>query len=79
MVVYLDKIQRPNGLFYHAEDVPFFWGRGNGWMAAGMTELLGLLPKDNPNHVRILESYRKMMDTFTPISERRRFMGTIGR
>ena len=63
MVIYLDKIQRPNGLFYHAEDVPFFWGRGNGWMAAGMTELLGLLPKDNPNHVRILKSYRKMMDT----------------
>lgn len=63
MVVYLDKIQRPNGLFYHAEDVPFFWGRGNGWMAAGMTELLGLLPEDNPHRSRILESYRKMMDT----------------
>ena len=65
MVVYLDKIQRPNGLFYHAEDVPFFWGRGNGWMAAGMTELLGLLPEDNPNRTRILESYRKMMDTLS--------------
>lgn len=63
MVVYLDKIQRPNGLFYHAEDVPFFWGRGNGWMAAGMTELLGLLPEDNPHRSRILDSYRKMMDT----------------
>lgn len=63
MVIYLDKIQRPNGLFYHAEDVPFFWGRGNGWMAAGMTELLGLLPKDNPNRPRILKSYRKMMET----------------
>lgn len=63
MVAYLDRIQRPNGLFYHAEDVPFFWGRGNGWMAAGMTELLGLLPLDNPNRERILESYRKMMNT----------------
>ena len=37
MVFYLDELQRPNGLFYHAPDVPFFWGRGNGWMAAGMT------------------------------------------
>lgn len=63
MVVYLGKIQRPNGLFYHAEDVPFFWGRGNGWMAAGMTELLGLLPEDNPNRPHILESYRLMMRT----------------
>ncbi len=63
MVTYLDKIQRPNGLFYHAEDAPFFWGRGNGWMAAGMTELLSSLPQDNPNYSRIMESYRKMMKT----------------
>ena len=38
MVVYLDELQRPNGLFYHAPDVPYFWARGNGWMAAGMAE-----------------------------------------
>lgn len=37
MVMYLDELQRPNGLFYHAPDVPFYWGRGNGWMAAGMS------------------------------------------
>ena len=35
MVAYLDKLQQPNGLFYHAPDVPFFWGRGDGWVAAG--------------------------------------------
>ena len=29
MVVYLDELQRPNGLFYHAPDVPYFWARGN--------------------------------------------------
>ena len=40
MVAYLDKLQQPNGLFYHAPDVPFFWGRGDGWVAAGMTEML---------------------------------------
>jgi hypothetical protein len=38
MVLYLDSLQRPNGLFFHAPDVPFFWSRGNGWMAAGMSE-----------------------------------------
>lgn len=63
MVSYLDRIQRPNGLFYHAEDAPFFWARGNGWMAAGMTELLGLLPEDNPNRERIMASYHKMMNS----------------
>jgi len=63
MVAYLDKLQEPNGLFYHAPDVPFFWGRGNGWMAAGMTELLRSLPEDNPDRPRIMEGYRKMMAT----------------
>jgi rhamnogalacturonyl hydrolase YesR len=61
MVLYLDELQRPNGLFYHAPDVPFFWGRGNGWMAAGTAELLRSLPEDNPDRPRILDGYRKMM------------------
>ena len=61
MVAYLDKLQEPNGLFYHAPDVPFFWGRGNGWMAAGMTELLRILPSDNQDRPRILEGFKKMM------------------
>ena len=63
MAAYLDKLQQPNGLFYHAPDVPFFWGRGNGWMAAGMAELLRSLPKDHPNRARIMDGYRKMMAT----------------
>jgi rhamnogalacturonyl hydrolase YesR len=61
MVVYLDALQRPDGLFFHAPDVPFFWGRGNGWMAAGTAELLRSLPADNPDRPRILAGYRKMM------------------
>ncbi|HEX3007106.1 MAG TPA: glycoside hydrolase family 88 protein [Bacteroidales bacterium] len=61
MVLYLDELQRPNGLFYHAPDVPFHWARGNGWMAAGMTELLRCLPKDHKDRPRILEGYQKMM------------------
>lgn len=63
MAAYLDKLQQPNGLFYHAPDVPFFWGRGNGWMAAGMAELLRSLPKDHPNRARVMDGYRKMMAT----------------
>jgi unsaturated rhamnogalacturonyl hydrolase len=61
MVAYLDKLQRPNGLFHHAPDAPFYWGRGNGWVAAGMTELLRALPVDHPQRGRILAAYRKMM------------------
>ena len=61
MVAYLDKLQQPNGLFFHAPDVPFFWGRGDGWMAAGMSELLRSLPADHPRRARILKGYQTMM------------------
>jgi len=63
MVAYLDKIQQPNGLFFHAETSPFFWGRGNGWMAAGMAELLSDLPETNTDKPRILKAYVIMMQT----------------
>lgn len=61
MVAYLDALQRPNGLFFHAPDTPFFWGRGNGWMAAGMSELLRELPASHRHHARILAGYHAMM------------------
>ena len=63
MVFYLDSTQQSNGLFFHAPDVPFFWGRGNGWMAAGMAELLRTLPEDNPDRLRIMQGYLKMMES----------------
>lgn len=61
MVAYLDKLQQTNGLFFHGQSAPFYWGRGNGWMAAGSTELLRSLPASHPKHARILAGYRKMM------------------
>ena len=61
MVAYLDKLQQPGGLFFHAPEVPFYWGRGNGWVAAGMAEILRDLPADHPRRARILDAYRKMM------------------
>jgi unsaturated rhamnogalacturonyl hydrolase len=61
MAAYLDKLQQPNGLFLHAPDSPFYWGRGNGWVAAGMAELLRDLPESHPYHARIMAGYRAMM------------------
>jgi rhamnogalacturonyl hydrolase YesR len=61
MAAYLDRLQQPNGLFFHAPDSPFFWGRGNGWVAAGMAELLRSLPATEPHYARIMEGYHKMM------------------
>ncbi len=62
MCSYLDSIQTPEGLFHHAAEAPFLWCRGNGWMAAGMTELLSLLPESHPDRPRIMEAYLKMMN-----------------
>ena len=61
MALYLDRLQLENGLFYHASDVPFVWGRGAGWMAAGMALVLKELPGDHGERARILAGYRKMM------------------
>lgn len=61
MAVYLDSLQQPNGLFYHAPDARFFWGRGNGWMAAGMAELLSSLSPQSIYYNRIMLGYKKMI------------------
>lgn len=63
MVLYLDELQRPNGLFYHAPDVPYYWARGDGWMAVGMADLLRDLPKDHKDYARIMEGYLTMMES----------------
>jgi unsaturated rhamnogalacturonyl hydrolase len=61
MASYLDKLQQPSGLFYHAPDVPFYWSRGDGWVACGMAEMLRSLPPNHPRHARILDGYHSMM------------------
>lgn len=63
MILYLDTIQLDNGLFYHAPYAHFSWGRGNGWMAAGMAEILRAMPADHPDRPHIMNGYRNMMAT----------------
>ena len=62
-VLYLDRLQKPNGIFFHTPDAPFHWGRGNGWMAAAMPMILRYLPETSEWRPRIMEGYRKMMVT----------------
>lgn len=61
MAAYFDRLQQTNGLFFHGTNAPFYWGRGNGWMAAGAAELLRSLPEPHPQRARILAGFRKMM------------------
>jgi rhamnogalacturonyl hydrolase YesR len=62
MVLYLEELQRANGLFYHAPDVPYYWARGDGWMAVGMADLLRELPREHKDFARIMEGYLTMME-----------------
>lgn len=63
VAAYLDKLQQPSGLFFHGPECPFYWGRGNGWVASALTEVLKSLPKDHPKRGRIMDGYLKMMST----------------
>jgi rhamnogalacturonyl hydrolase YesR len=63
MVAYLEKLQQPNGLFFHAPDVKFYWGRGDGWVAVGMAEMLRELPANHRLRKPVLAAYQRMMAT----------------
>lgn len=58
---YLARLQQPSGLFHHGPEAPFFWGRGNGWVAAGLAEILSVLPEGHEGRATILAGYRRMM------------------
>ncbi|MCB0639833.1 MAG: glycoside hydrolase family 88 protein [Lewinella sp.] len=60
-VAYLDRLQQPNGLFFHGEDSHFYWGRGNGWVAAGLAEILSELPPGHPDYPAVKAGYARMM------------------
>ncbi|HVU36772.1 MAG TPA: glycoside hydrolase family 88 protein [Opitutales bacterium] len=64
------------GLFYHGWDdtrkqswadpatghSPSFWGRGEGWYAMAMVDVLEDLPADHPNRVKILDVLHRLAD-----------------
>ena len=66
MCLYLDRLQlkegHAKGLFYHAPDVHYVWGRGDGWMAGGMAMVLKYLPEDSEYRPRIMAGYKLMME-----------------
>lgn len=62
VLAYVEKFQQPGGLFHHGPQSPFFWGRGNGWAAAAMAELLAVMPAAHPWRAAVLAAYRRMMD-----------------
>lgn len=61
LTAYIKKLQQPNGLFFHGPEFHYHWGRGNGWVASSMAEVLQSLPSDHPARPELLEGYRNMM------------------
>jgi unsaturated rhamnogalacturonyl hydrolase len=66
MLSYINELQKNNdtktdGLFWHTKQSKAYWGRANGWVASGMTELLLDLPAGD-NRTKIMAAYKKQMD-----------------
>ncbi len=59
---YVDSLQMSNGLIKHTTQVPFIWGRGVGWAAAGLTNALEGIPEDHPKRQHLMDSYLKLMN-----------------
>jgi rhamnogalacturonyl hydrolase YesR len=58
---YLEKLQQSNGRLLHSVDSLLAWGRANGMAAAGLTEILRVLPEDHPDRPAIMAGYQKLM------------------
>ena len=49
------------------------WSRANGWGIWAMTEVLLVLPKNNPNYKQILDNYRKHVDSLVKLQNQNGF------
>ncbi len=57
------NIQQDNGLFWHCRSAPFYWGRGNGFAALGLTETLTYLNDDHSDRADIMDMYLDLLDS----------------
>ena len=61
LIDYAARLQRPDGIFIHATDAPFAWGRGNGFAALGLMEVLTALSDRSALRGGVLDVYRRQM------------------
>lgn len=61
--LWIEKEQLFSHIYFPEEEqmsgIP--WGRGNGWIAVTLTEILMLLPEDDPHWAEELQLYRRFM------------------
>ena len=66
MKAYLAALQQADGNFWHTKQSKAYWGRANGWVAAGMAELLQDLPA-GADRDAVMAGYKKQMDGLLPL------------
>ena len=59
ITTYAARLQQPDGLFHHDAGAPTAWGRGNGFGALGLSELLTVLPESHPDRAAVLDVHRR--------------------
>ena len=57
------NIQQDNGLFWHCRSAPYYWGRGNGFAAMGLTETLSYLPESHASRPAIMAMYLRLIQS----------------
>jgi len=61
-------LQRPDGLFDHAEGSPVAWGRGNGFAALAFTlALAGPVPPTSPHGAALLDRLKQLLRALLPL------------
>jgi len=66
MLAYQAALQQADGNFWHTKQSKAYWGRANGWVAAGVSELLVDLPT-GADRTAIMAGYKKQMDGLLPL------------
>ena len=76
----VEKLYFRDSRFFERRDAQgrkLFWSRGNGWVFAGLANLLDALPKDHPQRARLEALFREMAGKAQGHPETRRLLGTI--
>jgi len=66
MLAYFTALQQSDGLFWHTQTSKAYWGRANGWVAAGAAELLLDLPAGTMRD-QIFAGFKKEIDGLLPL------------
>ena len=66
MLSYQAMLQQTDGLFWHTLTSKAYWGRANGWVAAGAAELLVDLPAGTQRDM-VMAGFKKQLDGLLPL------------